>query len=76
MRVNGGPFDDGPHAVTAIRNGIVHPKKSKRQLVVGPDKGGRRQAANLWLHYVESVLLSLFGFKDLNFIPANTLYFN
>jgi hypothetical protein len=76
IRIDGQPFVDGPHAITGIRNGIVHPKKSKRQQVLGPDPSARKQAANLCLHYLECVLLSLFDYKAFNFIPASTLYFN
>ena len=69
-------FDDGPHAITAIRNGIVHPKKSKRDMVLNTAAKARRQAANLTLYYLECVLLSLFDYNNLNFIPAETLFTN
>jgi hypothetical protein len=51
----------------------VHPKKTKRQQVLGPDPSARIQAANLCLYYLECVLLSLFDYKELSFIPGSTL---
>jgi hypothetical protein len=73
IQIDGNPFDHGPHAITTVRNGIVHPKKSKRLHVLGPDPSARIQAANLCLYYLECVLLSLFDYKELSFIPGSTL---
>lgn len=70
------PFEDGPHAITSIRNAIVHPKKAKRQNALPMAWSARREAANLSLYYLECVLLKLIDFTDLNFIPATTLYMN
>ena len=74
MEFEGKPFDDGPHAITSIRNGIAHPKKTKRKQVLGPNRVERVQAANLCLYYLECVLLNLFDHAKFNFIPANTLF--
>lgn len=54
---------DGPDAFVSLRNGIVHPKQSKRNLVLQTPILARLEANELGLWYLELALLALFGYK-------------
>ncbi len=53
---------DGPHAVTALRNALVHPSFKNRQRVLTSSPGARFEAATLAVWYLELVLLRLFAY--------------
>lgn len=54
---------DGPQALTEIRNGLVHPKESKRKKVLGHAPEVRLEVMELACWYLELALLSLFNYK-------------
>lgn len=54
---------DGPHAITEVRNALVHASPKKRKKVLGADTGTRYEAWWLGLWYLELVLLWLFDFR-------------
>jgi hypothetical protein len=58
----GGTWRDGPHAVTDLRNGMVHPTKSRR-VKLGVPTLPWFEAARLSLWYVELVLLRLLDYE-------------
>lgn len=55
-------WEDGPRAITELRNSIVHPKK--RETVYHAPAKVRQQARRLTLWYLSSAILRLFGYKD------------
>ncbi|MBI3976277.1 MAG: hypothetical protein HY334_07785 [Armatimonadetes bacterium] len=59
----GGAWRDGPHAITDLRNGVVHPTRSRRLKLGVPDLPWL-DAASLTLWYVELVLLRLLEYDD------------
>lgn len=56
---------DGPHAVTEMRNSLVHPKPKKRRRVLDAEPIAIFEAWNLATWYLELVLLWLFEYKGL-----------
>src|SRR5204862_215861 len=52
---------DGPHAVDAMRNALVHP--SKRMRIDNADLRARIELQNLALWYVELTLLGVIGYE-------------
>lgn len=52
---------DGPHALSILRNGVVHP--SKRERVYGAPVAVRVDAAQLGVRYLELVLLRLQSYE-------------
>lgn len=54
---------DGPHAVTDIRNKLVHPKPKNLQRISTLPYDALRDAHNLGLWYLELILLYLFNYK-------------
>jgi len=54
---------DGPSAFVRLRNAIVHPKKSKRSVILQTSVHARNEAKDLGLWYVEMVLLRIFGYE-------------
>jgi hypothetical protein len=69
---------DGPTAIVTLRNGVVHPKQSKRNLVLQTPPMARVEAQQIGLWYLELVLLHLFNYDSiyyprfLNDYPTNT----
>ncbi|NJK30432.1 MAG: hypothetical protein HC790_06060 [Acaryochloridaceae cyanobacterium CSU_3_4] len=61
---------DGPHALTELRNGIVHPKKLQKVLATNHE--ARFEARWLGLWYLELVLLALMNYQG---CYANRLIF-
>ncbi len=58
-------FEDGPHALTELRNAIAHPKKQKRERF-GPKVDELRiEAAAMVLFFLEQALLAMTGFDGL-----------
>lgn len=62
-------WDDGPQAITEIRNAIVHPDPKKRHKGSGASPVVKNEAWNLGLQYLELVLLKLFDY------PCAYLYY-
>jgi hypothetical protein len=58
-----GPWTDGPHALTDLRNVVVHPTKKRRTL--GAVDLPWDDAARLSRWYVELVLLRLMGYDGM-----------
>lgn len=54
---------DGPSIFVRLRNGLVHPKKNKRNLVSSTAVAVRIQAWTLGLWYLELLLLRLFNYS-------------
>lgn len=54
---------DGPGAFVKLRNAIVHPKKSKRSVVLQTSALARMEARELGLWYLEMMLLQIFGYE-------------
>jgi hypothetical protein len=54
---------DGPGAFVKLRNAIVHPKKSKRSVVLQTSVLARMEARELGLWYLEMMLLQIFGYE-------------
>lgn len=54
---------NGPEAFVKLRNAIVHPKKSKRRVVLDTSVLARKEAKELGLWYVEMALLRIFDYK-------------
>ena len=54
---------DGPHAITEMRNSLVHPKPKKRRRVLDAEPIAIFEAWNLANWYLELVLLWLFEYK-------------
>jgi hypothetical protein len=54
-------WSDGPHAVTDLRNAVVHPTKRRRDGLGAPDLPWE-EVARLALWYGELVLLRLLGY--------------
>ena len=61
---DGSAFQDGPQALTELRNAIAHPKKVKRERFGSQVDELRSEAATLVLFYLEHVLLSIIGFDS------------
>lgn len=57
-------WQDGPQAITEVRNALVHASPKKRKKVLGGDAGVRHEAWWLGLWYLELVLLWLTGFRE------------
>lgn len=55
-------WDDGPQAITEIRNAIIHPDPKKRHKGSGASPVVKNEAWNLGLQYLELVLLKLFNY--------------
>ena len=53
---------DGLHAFTEMRNGIVHPKKTKREKIYNSSFQAKYEASDLGLWYLELVLLAIFNY--------------
>ena len=53
---------DGPEAFVRLRNTIVHPKESKRKVMLQTSVRARMEAKDLGLWYLELVLLRIFGY--------------
>jgi hypothetical protein len=53
---------DGPEAFVRLRNAIVHPKRSKRKVVLQTSVPARMGAEDLGLWYLELVLLRIPGY--------------
>lgn len=60
LRAWAGQEVDGPHALSILRNGIVHP--SKRDRVYRAPVHARIDSAQLAVRYVELALLRIFGY--------------
>lgn len=56
-------WDDGPQAITGVRNALVHATTRNRKKVMGSDASLRHEAWWLGLWYLELVLLHLFDYK-------------
>lgn len=69
---------DGPTTIVKLRNGVVHPKQSKRKFVLQAPQLARVEAQEIGLWYLELVLLRLFEYdgvyypRFLNDYPSNT----
>ena len=59
---DGNPFDDGPHALTALRNAIAHPKKKKRAQFGTQARELSHEATKMVLFFLEHALLVIIGF--------------
>lgn len=55
-------WDNGPQAITEIRNAIVHPNPKSRHKGCGASKETRDEAWSLGLEYLELALLKLFDY--------------
>lgn len=55
-------WEDGPHALTAIRNSIVHPKKSSELSKASHDVLFQVRFLGIW--YLEMSLLARMGYKE------------
>lgn len=55
-------MQDGPSAITSVRNAVVHPKLSKRQKLDAIPKRGRFDVKQLALWYLELTLLRLIAY--------------
>lgn len=62
---DGKQFEDGPHAITELRNAIAHPKRANREKWGTKADDLRADAATLVLFILEHALLRLFGFHGL-----------
>jgi len=56
-------WQDGPHALTEMRNGLVHPGPKKRRIILDADPIAVFEAWSLSLWYLELLLLWLFGYE-------------
>lgn len=56
-------WQDGPHALTEMRNGLVHPGPKKRRIILDADPIAVFEAWNLSLWYLELLLLWLFDYQ-------------
>ena len=56
-------WQDGPHALTEMRNSLVHPLPKKRRKVLDADPVAVYEAASLALWYLELLLLWLFEYR-------------
>ena len=54
---------DGPHAVTEMRNAVVHPKRTNRERTLETPHGASEEAWSLALWYLELTLLRLFDYN-------------
>jgi hypothetical protein len=54
---------DGPHAITDVRNGIIHPKTEKRTRIINIPNEVKYELWKLSLWYLELILLRLFGYS-------------
>lgn len=58
-------WQDGPHALTEMRNGIIHPKKQKRTKIHQATLNAKLEVAELGLWYLELVLLAIFNYQGI-----------
>jgi len=58
-------WQDGPHALTEMRNGIIHPKKQKRTQIYQATSEAKGEVAELGLWYLELVLLAIFNYQGI-----------
>lgn len=56
-------WQDGPHALTEMRNGLVHPGPKKRRIVLDADPIAVFEAWSLSLWYLELLLLWIFEYE-------------
>lgn len=56
---DGKAFDDGPHALTELRNAIAHPKKEKRERFAPTVEELRHEAAIMTLFFLEQTILAI-----------------
>ncbi len=59
----GSKWQDGPQALSEIRNAFVHPHPAKRKKVLDSEPRARHEAWSLAQWYLEMVLLRLFNYK-------------
>jgi hypothetical protein len=67
-------WEDGPRALTGIRNDIAHAKKDLNFLDEAETARARWEASDLGLWYLDVVLLNLFGYQGnyINRLNGNT----
>jgi hypothetical protein len=64
-------ISDGPDAIVTLRNGIVHPKKARRDVIQQTPALARVEAWELGLWYLEMALLRLVGYGG-KYSPRHT----
>ena len=55
---------DGLHAFTEMRNGLVHPKKNKREKIHNSSFKAKHEASDLGLWYLELIFLAMFDYQE------------
>ena len=58
-------WKNGAHAFTSIRNGLFHPKESKRKIIDKASEKVKYEAAMLGLWYLELIFLAMFDYHGI-----------